>query len=165
MSQSTGSNPGGGFESRRLKSANIWKTGSNPGRGSDSSSEISDSSSICRPIERANRQNSSPDSNPSIPDVGSNPVLSWDNYHFALLPPWGYHAQIMKVLLEMVHLVHSISEKCPSAETGFEPGAHPTANALVVRLDVLTQVVPFGNWIKMDELTPPPMHSSFGWMY
>ena len=42
----TGSNPGAGFESRRLKSANIWKTGSNPGRGSDSSSEISDSSMI-----------------------------------------------------------------------------------------------------------------------
>ena len=75
--------------------------------------------------------------------------VDWDNYHFALLPPWGYHAQIMKVLCEMVHLVHSISEKCPSAETGFEPGAHPTANALVVRLDVLTQVGP----------------PSFGWMY
>ena len=84
----------------------------------------------------------------SNPPPGFEPV-DWDNYHFALLPPWGYHAQIMKVLCEMVHLVHSISEKCPSAETGFEPGAHPTANALVVRLDVLTQVVP----------------PSFGWMY
>ena len=32
-------------------------TGSNPGGGSDSSSEISEESSFCHPIERANRQN------------------------------------------------------------------------------------------------------------
>ncbi len=36
---------------------NCPKTGSNPGRGSDSSSEISEESSFCHPIERANRQN------------------------------------------------------------------------------------------------------------
>ena len=36
---------------------NCPKTGSNPGGGSDSSSEISEESSFCHPIERANRQN------------------------------------------------------------------------------------------------------------